>query len=237
MQRTLPIGSPCQYVHHRHIHIENVPADLQLVERAFTGQHPEPLHGGVSSGLASAQAAATCSAENSRTPSGVRRSGDPGRPPLAYVANPVPDAEQGRRNFGQLAEVLAQLVTRTNQDPAAVAVEAGRSWGLSRTGTSEAANGAAAIAELTATLDELGFAPKVCVDDDDGHPIILQRHCPFLEVAQTHQDVVCSVHLGLIRGTLDRLDVPVTVERLIPFANTAGCEAHLTAGGATPATV
>jgi len=48
----------------------------------------------------------------------VRRSGDPGRPPLAYVANPVPDAEQGRRNFGQLAEVLAQLVTRTNQDPA-----------------------------------------------------------------------------------------------------------------------
>ncbi|PYF97295.1 transcriptional regulator [Georgenia satyanarayanai] len=167
----------------------------------------------------------------------VRRSGEPGRPPLAYVANPVPDAEQGRRNFGQLAEVLAQLVTRTNQDPAVVAVEAGRSWGLSRTGTSEAANGAAAIAELTATLDELGFAPEVCVDDDDGHPIILQRHCPFLEVAQAHQDVVCSVHLGLMRGTLDRLDVPVTVERLIPFANTAGCEAHLTAGGATSTTV
>ncbi|WP_324653831.1 helix-turn-helix transcriptional regulator [Georgenia sp. H159] len=168
----------------------------------------------------------------------VRRSGEPGRPPLAYVANPVPDAEQGRRDFGQLAEVLAQLVTRANQDPATMAEEAGRSWGLSRTEVSAAVtNGAAAIAELTASLDELGFAPEVCADDDDGHPIILQRHCPFLEVAQTHQDVVCSVHLGLMRGTLEKLNAPVSAERLIPFASPAGCEAHLTVGGPTPPAV
>lgn len=168
----------------------------------------------------------------------VRRSGDPGRPPLAYVANPVPDAEQGRRDFGQLAEVLAQLVTRANQDPAAVAVEAGRAWGMSRTEVSEAAtSGAAAIAELTTSLDELGFAPDVCADEDDEHPVILQRHCPFLEVAQTHQDVVCSVHLGLMRGTLEKLNAPVSAERLIPFASPAGCEAHLIAVGPTPPTV
>ncbi|WP_413451258.1 helix-turn-helix domain-containing protein [Georgenia phoenicis] len=167
----------------------------------------------------------------------VRRSGEPGRPPLAYVANPVPNAEQGRRDFGRLAEVLAQLVTRANQDPAAVAVEAGRSWGLSRAEASEAATNGAGIAELTATLDELGFAPEVCADDDDGHPIILQRHCPFLEVAQTHQDVVCSVHLGLMRGILEKLSVPVSAARLIPFARPAGCEAHLTVGGAAHPTV
>lgn len=167
----------------------------------------------------------------------VHRSGEPGRPPLAYVANPVPDAEQERRDFGQLAEVLAQLITQTNPDPAGTAVETGRSWGLSREKVSEAAtNGAAAIAELTTTLDELGFAPDVCADDDDEHPIILQRHCPFLEVAQTHQDVVCSVHLGLMRGILEKLNAPVNAERLIPFASPAGCEAHLTVGGAASPT-
>lgn len=167
----------------------------------------------------------------------VRRSGEPGRPPLVYTANPAPDAERGRRDFGQLAEVLAQLITRTNQDPAAMAVEAGRSWGLSRSELSaKATTGTEAIAELTATLDEIGFAPEVCADGDDGHPVILQRHCPFLEVAKAHQDVVCSVHLGLMHGVLERLGAPVSAERLVPFASPAGCEAHLTAGGATRST-
>lgn len=165
----------------------------------------------------------------------VRRGGGPGRPPLAYVANPVPDAERGRRGFGELAEVLAQLVTRTSADPAGVAVEAGRVWGLSRTAVSRAArDGDGAIVELTVTLGELGFAPEVCADAGDGRLVVLQRHCPFLEVAQSHQDVVCSVHLGLMRGVLEKLDAPVGVERLVPFASAAGCRAHLTAGGSAP---
>ncbi|WP_324652485.1 helix-turn-helix transcriptional regulator [Georgenia sp. H159] len=165
----------------------------------------------------------------------VRRSGDPGRPRLAYVAT-VPDVAAGRRHFGQLAEVLARLVSRTNEDPAAVAVEAGRAWGLSRSELSgPTPDGAAAIAELTATLDELGFAPEVRAADDEGHAVVVQRHCPFLEVAESHQDVVCSVHLGLMRGTLEGLSAPVSARRLVPFATSAGCEAHLVVGGAPPA--
>lgn len=158
----------------------------------------------------------------------VRRSGEPGRPPLVYVACPVPDAEHGRRNFGRLAEVLAQVIARANHNPAAVALEAGRSWGLSGTVGSEAVtDGAGAVTELTAHLDELGFAPEVYSDRDDGPPIVLQRHCPFLEVAQAHPDIVCSVHLGLMRGLLERLNAPIRAERLIPFASPAGCEVHL----------
>lgn len=157
----------------------------------------------------------------------IRRSGEPGRPPLEYTANPVPDAEHEHREFAQLAEVLAQLVTQTSADPAAAAIEAGRSWGLARTkdpvGPTDAA---AAVAELTRTLVEVGFASEASIDDN--RTLILQRHCPFLEVARTHQDVVCSVHLGLIRGVLERLDAPVTAERLVPFASPAGCEAYLT---------
>ena len=154
----------------------------------------------------------------------IRRSGERGRPPLTYTANPVPDAGGEHRDFARLAEVLAQLVTRTSEDPATAAVEAGRSWGLSRTEEPAQPGGATdAVAELVSVED---------AEDGDKHATIVHRHCPFLEVAQTHQDVVCSVHLGLMRGVLQRLNAPVTVERLIPFASPAGCEAHLSADGA-----
>lgn len=168
----------------------------------------------------------------------VQRSGGPGRPPLAYTANPVPDAGRSRRDFEQLAEVLAQLVARTSRDPTAPAIEAGRSWGLSRSRASEETTDEAdAIAELTAILSELGFAPDARtdadadVDVDAEHTVILQRHCPFLEVAELHQDVVCSLHLGLIRGILENLNAPVDAEHLIPFATPEGCEARLTTAG------
>lgn len=152
-----------------------------------------------------------------------------GRPVLAYTATPVPDAEGGRRNFAALAEVLAQLVGRTSADPAAVAIEAGRSWKLTR---AEEAIGstdpAAAITELVRVLDEAGFDSEISAHHDDEHTVVLHRHCPFLEIARAHQEVVCSLHLGLLNGTLERLNTSAVVERLVPFAGPDGCEAYLT---------
>lgn len=154
----------------------------------------------------------------------------PGRPPLTYTANPVPDAERDRRNYEPLAGVLAQLVARSITDPASAAIEAGRSWGASRAGdASPTPDAAAAVDELVAALEGLGFAPQARVTD--GSTMVLQRHCPFLEVAQANQEIVCSVHLGLMRGILAGQNAPVGVDRLIPFAGPAGCEAYLTATG------
>ena len=53
------------------------------------------------------------------------------------------------------------------------------------------------------------------------------RHCPFLELAEPHRDLVCPVHLGLMQGALAELRAPVTVSALIPFAETTACLAHL----------
>lgn len=163
----------------------------------------------------------------------VAHSGAPGRPPLAYVANPVPDAGSGHRDFRQLADVLAQLVSRSSTDRATtrdMSIEAGRSWGVARTPETATAIGPAdALRRIEETLREIGFAPET---DAAGERItILQRHCPFLEVAQDHQDVVCSVHLGLIHGILDQTKAPVTIERLVPFASPSGCELHIARHG------
>ena len=156
-------------------------------------------------------------------------SGKPGRPPLAYIPNPVPDAGREHREFAQLAEVLAQQITQSSTDAAAATeagIQAGRSWGLTITEEPPApADVAEALDTLAATLSEIGFVPETEVTPQA--ITLLQHHCPFLEVAQNHQDVVCSVHLGLIRGVLQRIDAPVSADSLVPFARPTACEANL----------
>lgn len=156
----------------------------------------------------------------------VRHGGEHGRPPLVYTAAAVPEAGPEHREFGQLTNVLARLIARTNPDPVGSAIEAGRSWGLEvLEDSTDARSPEDAVAVLVEILTRIGFVPKVSRDRES--TVILQRHCPFLEAAQAHPEVVCSVHLGLMRGVLESLNVPVIAESLIPFAGPAGCEARL----------
>jgi predicted ArsR family transcriptional regulator len=34
------------------------------------------------------------------------------------------------------------------------------------------------------------------------------RHCPFLELAEHHRDIICPLHLGLIQGAFAGLASP-----------------------------
>ncbi len=81
----------------------------------------------------------------------------------------------------------------------------------------------AQLAALEAHLDELRFAPEV---DADGSQVHL-RHCPFLDLARAHTDVVCSVHLGIARGVLSAAGGPWTAESLDPFVGPQHCVLHL----------
>ena len=76
-------------------------------------------------------------------------------------------------------------------------------------------------------MDKLGFAPQVGAD---GSRYRLGLHqCPFREVAQQNQDVVCSLHLGLMQGVLAQMRGRLTVDRLDPLTERGPCIAHLTA--------
>jgi predicted ArsR family transcriptional regulator len=150
----------------------------------------------------------------------------PGRPSMAYQA--VEGGTPGRRQYRLLAEILASLIAVVLAEPGEACVEAGREWGryiterpapFQRTDACEAVEGLAAI------LRELGFAPEA-VAGEAGHQLRL-RQCPFREVAEVHQEVVCQLHLGLMQGALDQMRAPVTVDRLQPFAEANLCVAHL----------
>jgi predicted ArsR family transcriptional regulator len=96
---------------------------------------------------------------------------------------------------------------------------------LCRGGGQDVAHSSEAVERLTATLAEIGFAPEA-VTDGTQYQLRL-RQCPFREVAENHQDVVCQLHLGLMQGALAQMRAPVTADRLQPFAEPGLCIAYL----------
>lgn len=154
----------------------------------------------------------------------------PGRPRVLYTARPG-GTQAGQRNYRFLAEILAGYVAAESARPAEAGERAGHAWGrhladrpppLHRTAPG------AAVDQLVGVLDDVGFAPQAVTSGPDRR--ILLHHCPFRELAEKHPDLVCSVHLGLMRGVLTELDTPVGVERLDPFVTPQVCVTHLSAG-------
>ncbi len=152
----------------------------------------------------------------------------PGRPRIGYRA--VVDGPGGRRRYRLLAEMLTSLIAGTMPEPASAAQEAGREWGAYLTDQPppyQRLSAAEAIAKLTAIMDGLGFAPQAEADADAGQYRLCLHQCPFREVAEHHQDVICSLHIGLMRGALARMRAPVTADRLDAFVEPSLCVARL----------
>jgi predicted ArsR family transcriptional regulator len=167
--------------------------------------------------------------------------GGPGRPPQLF--RPVRGMDPaGPRRYQLMAEILADQLA-AGPEPAARAVEAGRTWARRLAAPTTAAAGPEAgapdaVARLVGLLDDLGFAPEAPTADptgpgDAGGPVrIGLRNCPFLALAEARQEVVCPVHLGLMRGALEAWGAPVTVARLEPFVAADLCVAHVAREGA-----
>jgi predicted ArsR family transcriptional regulator len=160
----------------------------------------------------------------------------PGRPKLLYRAiaddGPSrPSPAEGGYRF--LAQILASYLDATSKDSPAAAEQAGHAWGsfiVDKPAPFSEPDAEAAIAHLVDLLDRFGFAPELDRSDPVNPEIVLRR-CPFLEVAREHRDVVCAVHLGLMRGALEELGVDVRARDLIPWATDEACITHLTVPG------
>lgn len=166
------------------------------------------------------------------------RRGAPGRPRALYTATrraPLDVERAGSEgDYRALATVLARGLAAT-QDPAGAALAAGEGWveamadhdWPARPATSEVA-----AAELTSILDRLGFEPET----DLAAGTVLLRRCPFADVARANPSVVCGVHLGMVRRTLERLDSPLHATRLEPFVSDDPLTCRLSLAVADPAT-
>ena len=145
----------------------------------------------------------------------------PGRPRVVFTAAEAP--AEGREDYRLLAAILAGSLSGT-ETGAAAAEQAGAAWGrflVERPQPFARLTAGDAADEVVRLLDEHGFEPE----RENGD--VLMHRCPFRDLAEQHGDVVCSVHLGLIRGALAEIGAPVTATRLEPFVEPSLCRARL----------
>ncbi|MFC8504356.1 helix-turn-helix transcriptional regulator [Pedococcus sp. NPDC057267] len=152
-----------------------------------------------------------------------------GRPAWLYTATEV--QQPVVREYAGLATALAMQLARTSDHPRDDAVEAGRAWGqqlaVERTAPSSAAGARREVVDL---LTGLGFDPTA----DSRVLAVRLRQCPLIAAAREEPEVVCSVHLGIVRGALETWHTRSDETSLVPFAEPGACLLHLT--GATSRT-
>ena len=143
-----------------------------------------------------------------------------GRPAWLYVAAQHRDPSESTAFVGALVSALRH----ESATPKRAALSAGRAWGglvgverrpVDPTGVDRPTW----VLEMLATL---GFEPQVA----QGQSIKITR-CPLLEAARANSDVVCSVHLGMVRGALQAAGLPDTGVRLTPFHEPGSCRLDL----------
>ena len=161
-----------------------------------------------------------------------------GRPAWLYQATVEPGGPVG---YAALAAALAQHMAVHSENPAAEGEGAGRAWARAmapaRTtgaGADPLANGAqplAAAAKATrsrvATALELaGFGVQKNRDATE----LTLTVCPIVEAARENPEVVCAVHLGLVKELLAGSGLPEDDVELLPFAGPGICTLHMPPG-------
>lgn len=124
----------------------------------------------------------------------------PGRPRQFYAAVQETVPGSGHR---ELADVLAGAFG-DGEEGRRRAEAAGRGWAERELPGDQALPWEQAMGGVTELFRRVGFAPRQVEAEPGAFRLALER-CPFRDVARAHPEVVCTVHLGLMRGALSRL--------------------------------
>lgn len=122
-----------------------------------------------------------------------------------------------------LVDVLVDAIA--GEIPPGRLEEAGRRRGRELVEPRVGGSAPSALADVVQLLRRLGFQPRL--QRSPAGRRIAMRPCPLGEHAADRTEVVCPVHLGLIRGALERAEAPLRVAALEPFARPDLCVAHL----------
>lgn len=164
---------------------------------------------------------------------GREQTGNKGRPRAVFVPT-TEGARTGARNYQLLAAVLVDHLAQMSPEPLPLARSAGRSWGEALATTyAPTRRRRSPVGEVVALLEEMGFEPEA---KPKRQPKQIELHnCPFRELVDEHQPVVCAIHQGLLDGIwgADVINPEVGQDaglRLQPFAGPGVCAIHMTGG-------
>ncbi len=149
----------------------------------------------------------------------------PGRPRVSFRARDVAEEPPEADGYRFLATMLAGSFAADLEDAEERALAAGDGWGrylVDAPPPGERLSDAEATSRLIELLDRAGFAPVASTDRPSGTNLELHR-CPFADLAERHPDIVCSLHLGMMRGALAASGAAVSVCSLVPAFDGGPC--------------
>ena len=151
-----------------------------------------------------------------------------GRPAWLYSAVPDEQPDDGAAEYAGLASALAEVIEQTSSTPRHDAIDSGRRWGR-RLATRGPGTGGEADArrDVVQLLDDLGFAPQ----PDARHAVVRLTRCPLLDAARRHPEIVCGVHLGIVRGALEVQGGEPDRVNLLAFSEPGACVLDLSGSG------
>lgn len=149
-----------------------------------------------------------------------QRTGTRGRPRVGYRVS-ARGARSGERNYRLLADVLVSDLAATAEHPRAAARDAGHSWGQRM--LRERDTGAPLPQVAREVLSEMGFEPEARPAQAPEQLIL--HNCPFRELVDSHQQLVCSLHGGMVDALL--AGAPGDQEALAPFVTPTTCAVRL----------
>lgn len=124
-----------------------------------------------------------------------------GRPQHLYsLAADAPSLGLEPPTYPLLARLLADVAAASGLGEAEAA-EVGRDQG--RADARTFASAPSCLEALVAQLNVLGFDPEVAGSDDGETAVIAFAHCPFRSLAETHPELVCSLHRGMVEGLVE----------------------------------
>lgn len=138
----------------------------------------------------------------------VAVTGHQGRPPLQYSA--TPDSPTiGNTHMMEMVEVLLNRFVAPAPDAHALALQAGRDWGIRVMDQDPEQDPASAVDELVRYFGERGFAASA------SNGSFSFARCPFRDaVSEEMLPLVCKMHRGFVEGYLDAGGSPERVARL-----------------------
>ena len=144
----------------------------------------------------------------------------PGRPKVLFRAARI----SSDSSYESLAQVMVRHFAAGVDDRSDRAVEAGVAWGeqvRAELVASDPARGP--LDRLVDGMTWLGYEPQLVTDAE---PVLNLRPCPYASIASEDPDVVCQLHLGLMRGILGP-GQPWEVVSIEPWAAPTTCRVRL----------
>lgn len=146
-----------------------------------------------------------------------------GRPSYGYRAREdfLAQLEPEVRHYASLAFVLAKQLAAMGGDSKHAAISAGEEWAKQFIGPAqEPSESKIAIRKrIFEVLESLGYSPK----SNAKRNLIRLHTCPLLSAAKLEPEIICSVHLGLVRGLVAQAGGDSDEVELIQFAEPGSC--------------